>query len=212
MFKKTFIHDISLATRFVWDLFRLYRAQNNNEVAYYNVLFSIAIASEPMTILELGTGPGISSRAFIRALQYFNKIHSTQGFLHTCDVSASTIEPLAKQFGSLVIPHVMLTDDLVKGWVKHATPIDILYIDADHSHEQSLNDFENFASFVIPNGLIIMHDTHPLSVEHEQHKYSGTVYKTAQHIRNNYASEFELMTIPYLCGISLLRKKGSKYF
>ena len=106
----------------------------------------------------------------------------------------------------------MSTDDLARQWAGHKTPIDLLYIDADHSHEQSRRDFENFSPYVRPNGLILMHDTFPLNEDFEQLHLSGTVYQTAQDIKREYRDEFEIMTIPYLCGVSLLRKKGAKYF
>jgi hypothetical protein len=57
-----------------------------------------------------------------------------------------------------------------------------------------------------------MHDTFPLTDMHELPQFSGTAWKTAKFIKDSYSNEFELMTFPYLCGISLLRKKGAKYF
>jgi predicted O-methyltransferase YrrM len=209
--KDTFSKDITLASHFLYDLFRLYRWHANNEVAYYNLLFSVAISAAPFTVLELGTGPGLSSLAFIRTLQYYNSLRKQKGVLHTCDLNSATLEPL-KHFGDIVQTHLMSTDDLAIQWAEHKTPIDLIYIDADHSHEQSLKDFENFATFLKPNGLILMHDTFPLTEGYEQLQLSGTVYKTAQYIKKHYRDEFEIMTVPYLCGISLLRKKGAEYF
>ena len=209
--KKSFWQDIGLAIQHIYDLNKLYRTHSNNEVAYYNLLFSVAISAAPMTIVELGTGPGVSSLAFKRAIEYHNSLRSKKGIFHTCDLDARTLKSV-QRWGKSVQAHLMSTDDFAVKWAEHATPIDILYIDADHSHLQSLADFEHFSPFVKPNGLVMMHDTHPLSVEHEQHQFSGTVYKTAQYIKKSYTDEFEIMTIPYLCGIGLLRKKGSKYF
>jgi predicted O-methyltransferase YrrM len=39
--------------------------------------------------------------------------------------------------------------------------IDYLHIDADHSHEGSLKDFEMYKKLVSPNGVITFHDTKP---------------------------------------------------
>jgi predicted O-methyltransferase YrrM len=209
--KGTFLKDFVLASRFIYDLCRIYRWHANNEVAYYNLLFSVAISAAPLTVLELGTGPGLSSLAFIRTLQYYNSLREQKGVLHTCDLNPATLKPL-KHFGDIVQTYLMSTDDLATRWAEYKIPIDLIYIDADHSHEQSLKDFENFATYLKPNGLILMHDTFPLSEGHEQLHLSGTVYKTAEHIKKEYSDEFEIMTVPHLCGVSLVRKKGPKYF
>lgn len=38
-------------------------------------------------------------------------------------------------------------------------PISLAYIDGDHSYEQSLRDFENVDSFLVPGGFIIFDDS-----------------------------------------------------
>ena len=43
--------------------------------------------------------------------------------------------------------------------------INRLFIDADHSKEEVLQDFQNFFPFVAPHGLILLHDTHPKNEE-----------------------------------------------
>jgi predicted O-methyltransferase YrrM len=209
--KKTVWHDIQLSVRHTGDLWSLYRTKKNNEVAYYNLLFALACGVLPTTILELGTGPGVSSLAFIRVLQYCSAAWKRNCHLHTCDVDPNAIKPLLR-YEPLVVPHVKQTDELAVEWATHRTPIDILYIDAAHSHEQSLADFQNFSPYVLPNGLILMHDVHPLTPEHEDLRFSGTVYKTALFLKANYAHEFEYVTYPHLSGIGLLRRKGGRYF
>lgn len=209
--KITLRADLLLAVRYAFDLTNLYRLHANNEVAYYNLLFSVAISAAPNTIVELGTGPGVSSLAFLRVLQYWNSLRAPKGVLHSCDVNPAMQEPL-KRFGDLVRLHQMRTDELAIRWGEHRTAIDLLYIDADHSYEQSRRDFENFSAYVKPNGLILMHDTFPLSEGYEQPHLSGDAYKTAQYIKRHRSEEYEIMTVPYLCGVSLVRKKGAKYF
>ena len=211
---KTLAADFYLTVLHFFDLILLYLRRPNNELAYYNLLFSVAMAANPKVILELGTGSGLSSLAFIRTLQYYRKRGIKQGILHTCDIDLVSIQRLRRfaGFDPLVIPHNMPSDELAAKWAQAPIPIDLLYIDADHSHEQSLADFQQFAPYVVSNGLILMHDTFPLTEEHKQRQYSGDVWKTAQYIKQHLTTEYEIMTMPYLCGISLLRKKGAKYF
>ena len=211
--KKSFVFDLSLASQHVFDLTKLYLTIPNDQIAYHNILFSIAMSTTPETILELGTGPGNSSIAFARVLQYFNRYYKRSGFLHTCDLDPKTHVSLKKKKCSNQIKYyLMSTDDLAIQWKNNPLDIDLLYIDADHSHEQSMKDFESFAPYVKPDGIILFHDTFPLSPSHEQLTLSGTAYQTAQKIKREYAEEYEISTIPHLSGISIVRKRGKKYF
>jgi len=212
--RKNLIADMRLACRYNADLMKLYLSVSNDQINYYKLLFAITLAANPSVVLELGTGPGLSSLAFARVIKYYRNAGSKNGVLHTCDMNPLMIEKLRRNisFGDIIIPHAVSTDELALQWAESRTLIDILYIDACHSFEQSLLDFKNFSYYVQPNGMIIMHDTFPLTEEHEQQKYSGDAWKTPIHIKNNYSDDYEVMTIPYLCGICLLRKKGSKYF
>jgi len=208
----TFLDDLRAGGMHTWDLANLYVRHPRNEVAYYNLLFAVAVAARPRLVLELGTGPGVSSLAFLRALQYWNaRRPSEQGVLHTCDINANAIRRLAR-FGKLVVPHLKATDRLAEEWGADPRLVDLLYIDADHSYEQSLKDFENFCSFVVPNGLILLHDTFPLTKAHEQPRYSGSVWRTARAIKDRHRDDYESMTFPHLNGVTLVRRRGADYF
>ena len=209
---KPLIADATLAASHFIDMGHLYLTRANNEIAYFNLLFSIAIASRPTTILELGTGPGVSSRAFVRALRYWQSVDHAPRFLHTCDIDEAATARVRRRFGPCVVAHAVSTDELASWWSLEKIPIDLLYIDADHSHVQSLTDFRQFSQWVVPNGLVLMHDTFPLSVKHEDDRFSGHVWMTVQEIKRRHAEEFEASTIPYLCGVSIIRRMGSKYF
>ncbi len=209
---KPLIADAVLAASHLIDVGHLYLTRANNEIALFNLLFSIAISSRPTTILELGTGPGVSSRAFFRALRYWEMADRKPRFLHTCDLDKASTDRVRARFGQSVVPHPVSTDELAAWWSLKKVPIDLLYIDADHSHAQSLADFDHFCRWVVPNGLILMHDSFPLSELHEEDRYSGHVWITVQEIKRNRADEFEACTIPHLCGVSILRRRGSKYF
>jgi predicted O-methyltransferase YrrM len=204
--------DLALAIRHTRDLAGIYARRPNDEVAYYNLLFAVAIAAQPTVIVELGTGPGLSSLAFVRVLQYMRQTHPDQRpVLHSCDINPMALVPL-KRFGSIVHLHAMSTDDLAAYWATEAHAIDLLYIDAAHSHEQSLIDFKHFSQWLKPDGLILMHDTFPRSESDEALCASGSVWKTVQYIKAHYLGEYEVMTIPHLAGISLLHRQGARYF
>ena len=82
---------------------------------------------------------------------------------------------------------------------------DLVFIDADHSHKASLNDFTLVLPHVNDNGLILLHDTYPPEKKFTSSKFCSDTYKTANYIRNHYP-ECEITTIPIFFGISIIRK------
>lgn len=84
--------------------------------------------------------------------------------------------------------------------------LDMVFIDADHTHEQSLADFINIAPHVRPGGSIAMHDTYPRNKAYTAPDKCGGVYKTAWHIRQHMAGEFEIATLPFYNGVSIIRR------
>lgn len=57
--------------------------------------------------------------------------------------------------------------------------IDYLHIDGDHSHEGSLEDFQNYKSLMSPRSIITFHDTKP----HEY--YNVTCWKTVRDVTDD---------------------------
>jgi len=83
---------------------------------------------------------------------------------------------------------------------------DLVFIDAEHSHEGSLNDFKLVFPLVNENGIILLHDTYPPVKELVHPKYCSDSYKTAEYIRNFYSEDCEIVTLPFHYGISVVRK------
>jgi hypothetical protein len=55
---------------------------------------------------------------------------------------------------------------------------DIIFIDGDHSHEQSLKDFHSAINCINKGGVIVFHDAMPHNLEYTQPHWCGQVYKT----------------------------------
>ncbi len=82
----------------------------------------------------------------------------------------------------------------------------LVFIDADHSHKASLNDFELVLPLVNNNGIILLHDTYPPSEGFTSPDYCADSYRTAEYIRNNFNKECEIVTLPFYFGVSVIRK------
>jgi predicted O-methyltransferase YrrM len=83
-------------------------------------------------------------------------------------------------------------------------PLDFLFIDGDHSAAGSLQDFEDYAPFVRPGGLIAFHDIRP-----DERGWSGEVHRIWPGLAARFDGE-ELVdeSGPSGYGIGLLRWPG----
>ena len=96
--------------------------------------------------------------------------------------------------------------DMVKEW--DGTPIDMLFIDANHHKEQVLRDFDLWTPYVVEGtGLIFLHDTCPRLLDYPKH--CNDACEAAWEIRtsNKYRPYFEIMNLPGPAhGMSIVRK------
>jgi predicted O-methyltransferase YrrM len=83
-------------------------------------------------------------------------------------------------------------------------PLDFLFIDGDHSATGVLQDFEDYAPFVRPGGLIAFHD-----LRHDERGWSGDVHRVWPELSARFNGE-DLVdeTGPSGYGIGLLRWPG----
>lgn len=84
--------------------------------------------------------------------------------------------------------------------------IDLLFIDADHSREAVLKDFQAYFPYVTSHGLILFHDTHPGNREFTQPGLCGTAYQAMEALGQS-VEEYELVTIPIPPGLTICRKR-----
>jgi len=99
----------------------------------------------------------------------------------------------------------MSTDQAAEEWEENGSdPIDFLFIDADHTHEQAKKDFDNWSKFVSPCGIIALHDTYPPSKKINTY---CTVWKLAREIHTSEEyKDWEIFTFPGTwVGLSLVR-------
>lgn len=84
------------------------------------------------------------------------------------------------------------------------TTIDYLHIDADHSAEGSLRDFDAYQPLMHKNSVITFHDTRPNA------HASTTCWKTIDDIKNR---GFEIINMPYLSnGVAIIRVINNRNF
>lgn len=84
--------------------------------------------------------------------------------------------------------------------------VDILFIDADHSHAASTEDFNFYFEMVRNNGLIFLHDTYPLDESMASPGYCGDSWRTAVWLRECVFAFCEVLTLPIPPGLTIVRK------
>lgn len=104
----------------------------------------------------------------------------------------------------------MYTDEYFNTIKGKNIQFDMVFIDADHSHEQSYQDFINVKDLVIQNGFVFFHDTYPYSEELTAPHYCNDCYKTPIKIKENFSNEWELVTLPFNPGVTICKKVYNK--
>jgi len=93
-------------------------------------------------------------------------------------------------------------------WVE-PIPIDMLFIDADHSYPCVMEDFRGLAPLVREGtGLIFLHDTYPVSYDLLVPERCNDAWRAAEEIRrSDEFKDFEIVTLPGpIAGLSIIRK------
>jgi len=83
---------------------------------------------------------------------------------------------------------------------------DMIFIDADHSFEQSRKDFVNASRHLITDGFIFLHDTYPYDPKLFAPEWCNDTYRTPLWIKENMIDEFEVITLPFNPGLTILKK------
>ena len=169
----------------IW--YALRRPARMNE--FMPVMQELVKLFKPHTYVELGLRRGYT----------FNHI-TALGIVQRpvgVDISETMFKGVKRRPG--VELYHMSTDEFALQW---KDPIDMLFIDADHSIEAVTKDFHNFAPYIPPCGLILMHDTYPVIPALDK---SGT-WKVARRIHEDY-DDYEILTFPGTwSGLSIIRK------
>ena len=116
------------------------------------ILFSEVMRHRARRVIELGTGSGESTEAFLLALEL------TRGHLWTVDIRPrdEVVGRLGKRYGKRFTFHQGDSLDFVATWTKGKA--DIIFIDTSHTYEQTLRELELFAPLLKEDGTIYLHD------------------------------------------------------
>ena len=166
-------------------------AETFDHVGLLKFLFSFL---KPECYLELGVRDG---KNFLSVSEYCKK--------------AIAVDILPQSFNSESVKsgafeyHTINTDGYFRD-LNAETRFDCVFIDADHSHEQSLRDFLNVKDLVVEDGFIFFHDTYPFDESYFDPGACHDVYNTVLYIKQNLIDEFEVVTLPFNPGVTIVKK------
>jgi len=111
------------------------------------------------------------------------------------------------------ITHQTTSDEF---FAKNAETFDIVFIDGDHSYEQSLKDLNNALKIVPTGGFVVLHDACPPCYENTQIEnfekglpYNGEVWKTVLSAIRQASKELTIKTLIYDWGVAVIRKDSA---
>lgn len=127
----------------------------------------------------------------------FNNVHFIRGNSH---IGSTRKKLIYRLHGT----HEQIKSDLELGNAK--CKIDFLFIDGDHSYEGVKQDFEIYAPFVRPGGIIAFHDINDTERHRERNVYVGKFWNE---IKDKY-EHYEFNANEDWAGIGVIVKGGVK--
>lgn len=124
-----------------------------------------------------------------------------EAFSHIDILTKESIDPNADTHPT----YVMTSDDFFE---QYDNTYDIIFIDGLHEHSQVYRDILNALSHLNSNGVIIMHDCHPMTETHQLHKFThsggdwtGDCWKAFIKARATLPYEMYVYDYDWGCGI-----------
>ena len=154
----------------------------------------IAKMIEARVYVELGVRDGQTINEMVKVVPHVIGVDISKNYSHLYDKRVD-------------FRH-MTTDEFAKLW---NDPIDMLFIDADHSHTSSYNDFLNYKDKIRNDGIILLHDTCPRNQDMCKPSSCHNTWMTAVKIKKDHSHECEIVTIPDGCGLSIVRMNRGKH-
>jgi predicted O-methyltransferase YrrM len=117
-------------------------------------------------VVEIGVYEGSSAVGLCRALGPDAELHLVDPFGHHPDALPSgwgatewatrrVVGRAARRGGVRAVWHVALSHDAAREWT---LPVDLVFVDGDHSEAGCRADWEGWHRFVVPGGHVVFHD------------------------------------------------------
>ncbi len=180
------------------------------------LLHGLAISMKASVCVEIGSASGLSACHVGLALKQMG-----QGRLYAIDPhtvtdwndpeAVASLEMMRENMRKFKVEdYVEIIRDYSGNAAKNWTlPIDLLFIDGDHSYEGVKSDWEAFAPHVNPFGVVVFHDT-TWDLERGP-EWDGNRLGVPQFLEELRADGYPIITINEHCGLSMVQAtKGGR--
>jgi predicted O-methyltransferase YrrM len=145
----------------------------------FTPLMKLARARQPKIIVELGTAHGNTTANLCRhcpGARVFTvnaPVEEMTGAITTFGLRREEIGSVYRQHGFAAQVTQIYANTLRLDLAPHlhGQPVDLGIVDACHDTEYVLNDFQKLRPHLAPQGLILLHDTHPSMEDHLMGSY-----------------------------------------
>lgn len=174
------------------------------------LLYGIARAMRPQTCVEIGSARGLSACLIGKALKEngFGKLYAIDPHVQTNWNDTNSIDTFGVMQANLARFGVQNYVEIIREFSTKVAPdwdkpIDLLFIDGDHSYEGVKSDWEGFSRHIKPFGLVIFHDTTwDYHSDHPSFRPDLGVHKFLDELRRQ---GYPIVTIDQYCGLSIVQ-------
>jgi predicted O-methyltransferase YrrM len=176
------------------------------------LLYGFCRSMKPLVAVEIGSARGKSACYIGMALK-----HNGSGRLYAIDPHTSTnwndnnsVDTYNIMRRNLEVLHLTDVVTVLREYSSAALrkvpkPIDVLFIDGDHSYEGVKADWDNFTPHMAPFGLIVFHDTiWGLKPDSKWYRQDMGVPRFVDELRR---SGYPVITVDRDCGVSVVQQQ-----
>jgi 23S rRNA U2552 (ribose-2'-O)-methylase RlmE/FtsJ len=169
------------------------KATHDQGSDYYQVIMQIVRACAFESFLELGIGCGLLSGMLRENCPQLEMITGV-------DISDGDPPPEGVEWIRNKTTNDFFRED-ERTW-------DCIFVDADHMRPQATRDVISSLKVLNDDGLMLMHDTYPPTIEAVNPMVCGDVFKTYLALAER--TDLEVVTLPLLNGLTIVRQVGER--
>jgi predicted O-methyltransferase YrrM len=169
--------------------------RSEKDLWHESTISQLVSVLKPKLSLEIGIAKGRTSKFLSRSSQ---------------QVIGIDIDPESKNYVDRLSNYRALIGDSVEilNQLREELKgkLDLAFIDGNHKFEIAYEDFKLCLEMLSPGGIILLHDTHPKSIDFvsDKNEWCGTAYRLPSAIRTDYPM-LQVITFPVHPGLTLVQ-------
>jgi predicted O-methyltransferase YrrM len=180
-------------------------------------LYGLARSLKPNTIVEIGSARGRSTCALALACR-----QNKQGKVYAIDphtvnawtdarAGATTLTFLRDRLGAYELEEwcevlAATTAEAAQGWSR---PVDLLFVDGDHTYDGVRKDFDTFSPWLTDHALVVFHDT--VWDHHRDSPWYRPNIGVPQFMHELQERGYPSITVPEFPGLTILRPSAETF-